>query len=135
MERNFATLAGPMEHYRKASAFGRVVAHSSNVLEEVFEGENASGARGAPVAGQVEGPNRRRIVSPELLGEIVVGRAVARGAVHQDQRVLGVRMLVTFQEEGLAFTAGNAPVDWGLKRAFRLECGHGAEGSVPWAMR
>ena len=131
MERNFATLTGPMEHHRKAGAFGRVVGHSPNVFEEVFKGEDASRAGGAPVTGQVEGPDRRRKVSPELLGEIVVGRAVARGAMHQNQRVLGVRMLVAFQEEGLAFASRNAPVDWGLKRTFRVDGRHGAECSVP----
>ena len=83
------------------------------------------------MAGQVEGPDGRWKTAPELLGEIVVGRAVARGAMHQNQRVLGVRMLVTCQEEGRAFAAGNAPVNWGLKRAFRLDGRHGADRSVP----
>src|SRR5271155_5754543 len=94
MERDFATLAGPVQHHRKASAGGRVVGHHPNVLEEVFEGEDASRAGGAPVTSQVESPDRRRKVSPEVLGEIVVGLAVAGRAMHQDQRVLGAGMLV-----------------------------------------
>ena len=84
------------------------------------------------MASQVESPDRRWKVSPELLGEIVVGRAVACGAVHQDQRVLGVGMLVAFQEERLAFTSCNPVVDWGLKHTFGIDGDH---GSVPWAMR
>ena len=80
---------------------------------------------------QVESPDRRRKVSPEVLGEIVVGLAVARSAMHQDQRVLGAGMLVASQEEGLAFASRNVPIDWGLKRSFRVDGGHGAECSVP----
>jgi hypothetical protein len=83
------------------------------------------------VTSQVERPYRRRKVSPEMLGEIVVSRGVTCGAMHQNQRVLGIGVLVASEEKRLAFTARNAPVDRGLKRDISVDGGHGAGCSVP----
>ncbi len=99
MERHLAALTGAVHNYRQARALRSAIRHRLGVFQESAEGKHSGCAGGAAVPGQVERIDRRPKVSAHMLGEHVVAPAMASGAVHQQQDIVRIGIVVPTHED------------------------------------